>query len=306
MEENKDLKELQNDAESSIEDTEEIIEETVANEEAVEENASENDEVSENTVSQPVKNKGVLHFSIIIAIVIFASALLVFGATKLTQLIFFDNSIVGAWIVDPEYVKANSTATGDEAVKETTHEQNTFVIFTDEDVEGGDEGQKVAKLKCGTAEYLGSYIAEDNEDGTKTIIVSTYFFAGNFTKSTLSGNVFTGKELTLVDDYNMSLPMISASIPNLTVAVPEDFKVNEKLVGEWSDGEYGYVFKFNADGTVRVDLGGAAIIEGTYSYDDEKITIHYIQTDELDEVYTYAFDDDTLVINGLGFTKVTE
>lgn len=144
MEENKDLL---NETESSVEDTEEIVEEVI--EEVAEDTAEESEAIIE---SKPVKSKGVLHFSIIIAIVIFVGALLVFGATKLTQVIFFDNSIIGAWIVDPEYVKENSTATGDEAYKETTHEQNTFFIFTDELVEGGAEGQKVAKLKCGTAE----------------------------------------------------------------------------------------------------------------------------------------------------------
>lgn len=299
MEENKDLL---NETESSVEDTEEIVEEVI--EEVAEDTAEESEAIIE---SKPVKSKGVLHFSIIIAIVIFVGALLVFGATKLTQVIFFDNSIIGSWIVDPEYVKENSTATGDEAYKETTHEQNTFFIFTDELVEGGAEGQKVAKLKCGTAEYLGSYIATDNEDGTKSIVVSvSYFFSGNFTQSTLDGNMFTGKKLTLVDDNGISLPMVSASLPNLTVAVPEEFKLNEKFVGEWTDGEYGYIFKFNADGTAYIDLGGSLVIEGAYTYDDQKITIHYLQTDELEAVYSYAFDGDTLVIDGLGFTKVTE
>lgn len=307
MEENKDLL---NETESSVEDTEEIVEEVVVEEviEEVEEVEEETSEETETiTESKPVKSKGVLHFSIIIAIVIFASALLVFGACKLTQVAFFDNSIVGAWIVDPEYVKENSTATGDEAYKETTHEQNTFFIFTDEAVEGTTDGQKVAKLKCGTAEYLGQYIATDNEDGTKTIVVSvSYFFSGNFTQSTLKGNVFTGKELTLVDDNGNTLPMVSASLPNLTVAVPKEFKLDEKFVGEWTDGEYGYIFKFNEDGTAYIDLGGSLIIEGAYTYDDEKITIHYIQTDELEAQYSYAFDGDVLVIDGLGFTKVTE
>lgn len=296
MEENKDI--MNNSAESSVEETEEAIAEAV-------EEVAEN-ENSEVPVSKPIKSKRVLHFSIIIAIIIFASALLVFGATSLTRAIFFDNSIVGTWMVDPEYVKENSTATGDEAVPETTYEQNSFLIFTDEYAEGGEENNvKVAKLKCGTAEYIGQYIAQDNEDGTKTVLVSiSYFFSGNFTQSELSGNMFTGKELKLVDDNNNTLPLVSASLPNITVAVSEDFKVNDKLVGEWTDGEYGYVFKFNADGTVYVNLGGTASYEGSYVWDDEKITVTYIQMDETTTVYTYAFDDEVLIIEGLGFTKV--
>lgn len=296
MEENKDI--MNNSAESSVEETEEAIAEAV-------EEVAEN-ENSEVPVSKPIKSKRVLHFSIIIAIIIFASALLVFGATSLTRAIFFDNSIVGSWMVDPEYVKENSTATGDEAVPETTYEQNSFLIFTDEYAEGGEENNvKVAKLKCGTAEYIGQYIAQDNEDGTKTVLVSiSYFFSGNFTQSELSGNMFTGKELKLVDDNNNTLPLVSASLPNITVAVSEDFKVNDKLVGEWTDGEYGYVFKFNADGTVYVNLGGTASYEGSYVWDDEKITVTYIQMDETTTVYTYAFDDEVLIIEGLGFTKV--
>ena len=305
MEENKDI--MNNSAESSVEKAEEVVEETETCEEAVTEETVEettDDELSEEPVSKPVKSKRVLNFSIIIAIIVFVGALVVFGATSLTKAIFFDNSVVGSWIVDPEYVKENTEANGG-TVEETKFEQNTFVIFTNEYVEGGEENNvKVAKLKVGTAEYIGQYIANDNEDGTKTIIVSTYYFSGNFTQSKLSGNMFTGKELELKDDNNNALPLVSAALPDITVAVPDDFKVNDKLVGEWTDGEYGYVFTFNADGTAFVDLGGAAKIEGTYSFDDKNITIHYIQTDELDEVYTYAFDEETLIINGLGFTKV--
>ncbi len=324
MEENKDLKEMQENAESSIEDTEEIVEETVeeaakedvaeetsedeksdvAEETSEDEKSEENTEITEATEEKP-KSKKVLNTSIIIAIVIFAGALLVFGGFYLGKTLFFNNSVVGSWVIDPEYTASMSSP--DEATEETSPEMNTYLIFTDEEVEGTTDGQKIAKFRSGTLEQMGSYITTDNGDGTQTVLVSIgYSFYGNFTQTTVTGNMFTGRKLSLVDDNGTELPLVSASIPAVSITVPEDFEVNEQLVGEWKDEMYNYTYIFNADGTAFIDFGGSLTVEGTYVATDEVVTITFINGEEMSVDYPYAFDEDTLVINGLGYKKVTE
>lgn len=321
MEENKDLKEMQENAESSIEDTEEIVEETVeevAKEDVAEETSEDensevtteatedekSEEITEATEEKP-KSKKVLNTSIIIAMVIFLGALLVFGGFYLGKALFFDNSVVGAWVIDPEYTASMSSP--DEATEETSPEMNTYLIFTDEEVEGTTDGQKIAKFRSGTLEQMGSYITTDNGDGTQTVLVSIgYSFYGNFTQTTVTGNMFTGRKLSLVDDNGIELPLVSASIPAVSVTVPENFEVNEQLVGEWNDEMYNYTYIFNADGTAFIDFGGSLTVEGTYVATDEVVTITFINGEEMSVDYPYAFDEDTLVINGLGYKKVTE
>lgn len=281
----------------SIEDTTEnnTAEENTANEEATEE-AEITEEAAqtnpEENQAKPVKSKRFIQIPVLIAAAILVCALLVFGVMKL----FFDNSIVGEWIVE------GSVATSDEISEDDAAAGNTYYIFTDDTNENG---EKVAKLRVGTMELIGTYSISNNTDGTRALTVSiSYFFAGTY-NYTVSGNAFTGKVLTLESDSgNVSFNCVKA--PKLQVAVSDDFKAKDDIVGSWKESDYDYTYTFNADGTTHIDEGGTLTVDGTYVADDKKIVITYLASEETTLEIEYSLDGDTLVLNGLGYTKVTE
>lgn len=266
------------------------IEDTNSLSDSAEETVQTQENVAEMQNVKAVKSKRFIQTPIIIAAAILVCALLVFGVWKL----FFDNSIVGAWVVE------GSIATSDEISEEEAVNGNTYYIFTDDVNEDGD---KIAKLRVGTMELSGTYSIQNNTDGTQSLTVSiSYIFAGTYTYN-ISGNAFTGRTLTFTSDSG-SVNFQSASLPQLKVGVSEDFKANNDIVGTWNESEYNFTYTFNEDGTAHVDEGGTLTVDGTYVVDDSKIVITYLASEELTLEIEYSLDGDTLVLSGLGYTKV--
>ena len=252
----------------------------------------ENPGESENIEAQEQpKKKKVFYLPIIITAAILLIAIIFFGVAYL----FFDNSVEGAWIIE------GSDATSDEIQSaQDAANANTYYIFTN-DVD--EQGNKIAKLKVGTMELSGTYSLSDGTDGARTLTVSvSYFFAGEYTYE-VSGNVFTGKTMTLTSN-NTPYKFKSASLPELKVDVPENFEVKDELVGEWNESEYNMTYKFDDKGNVYVNQGATLEVNGTYEVNDSTITIHYLAGEETKLDLEYSFDGDTLILSGLGYEKV--
>lgn len=253
---------------------------------------------TEGVQTTKVKSKRFIQTPLIIAGAILVAALLAFGAWK----IFFDNTIVGTWVVE-DSVATSDEATTDEAVRNS----NTYYTFTDKTNE---DGEKIATLSVGTMELSGTYSVTNDTDGTQTLTVSiSYFFAGDYTFN-VTGNAITGRILTLTsasatdDGQTSSINFLSAQKPTLKTPVSKDFKVKDEIVGEWNESTYGITYTFNEDGTAHVDEGGTLTVDGTYTVSDDKITITYLTNQETSLELEYSFDGDTLILSGLGYTKV--
>lgn len=268
--------------------------ETSSMEDTVNENKESENENPDNISPKPVKSKRLIQVPVLIAAAILVCALLVFGVFKL----FFDNSVIGEWIIE------GSVATTDEISEEDAAAVNTYYIFTDD---LNENGEKIAKLRVGTMELLGTYNTASNSDGTQTLTVAiSYIFNGTY-NYTVSGNAFTGKVLTLeIESGDVSFNKVNA--PNLKVDVSEDFDSGNEVVGKWNESDYNYTYTFNADGTANINEGGALTVDGTYlvNKDESKIVITYLAQEEITLELEYSLDGDTLVLNGLGYTRVTE
>lgn len=248
-------------------------------------------------VETPKNNKKVLQHSIIIAgaiVVALVVALLVWKC-------FFNFGIQGTWVVDNSASAdevTTSSATGDEAAV-------AYYTFTDDK---DSSGNKIAEISLGTMTMKGTYSTSKSDDGKQTLTVSiSYFFTGEYTYE-ISGNMLTGRKLTLKSsDGQYSYKFNSATVKKPDLKPKSDFKANSKLTGEWNMSDYGITYKFNEDGTVNINESDQLLVDGIYSYNDNKITVTYYASTKTDMDISYALDGkDTLVLNGLGYSRVTQ
>lgn len=73
-------------------------------------------------------------------------------------------------------------------------------------------------------------------------------------------------------------------------------KTDDRLYGKWqSEKKSNYVYTFNADGTGQYDMGGN-VLELTYTNEDGKITLSFIQEGYTPVTLSYELDGDRLNI----------
>lgn len=262
---------------------------------------NEGSAVNSNVMSKPVKSKRLIQFPLIIAAGIFAATILTFGIWK----VFFDTSIEGTWV----YENSRDTATSDQT--DSNVDSNLYVVFSSKIV-NEEKGYKDVSAYQGTQEQHKSYLIEENEDGTKNL-QSSLGLAGEYK---VTGNWITGRTLTVTatsyDGTEVEQVFRSTFLPKFELPpVSDDFKVNKDIIGEWDlNAEYKVTYTFNEDGTFTLNQNDESVLNGIYVvYEDEgKITLTYIgqgivsfgvQTFDM----TYSKDGDTLVIDGLEYTK---
>lgn len=301
---------------TSIEDTNSLnpediegAEDKISSDDTNSENADETDvsdtatdTIKSNVNAKPVKSKGLIQFPLIIAAGILAAAMLAFGIWK----VFFDISIEGTWV----WENSSGVATVDQA--DVNIDSNLYVNFTSK-ITDEEKGYKEVSAYQGTQEQYASYYIEENEDGTKSL-QSSFGLAGNYE---ITGNLITGKTMvitaTAYDGTEVQQIFRSASLPKVELPpVSDEFKVDENVVGEWEESNGRATYTFGEDGTFILNQYDTIILKGTYVvYEDEgKITLSYIG--QVDQVFgvqpfdiTYAKDGDTLLIDGLTYTKAT-
>lgn len=258
---------------------------------------------SEETAAAPakVKNKHIIQVPLIIAAAILVCAVLAFFAWK----VFFNNSIVGTWVVkDP-------VSTTDEASSETSspdEAEKTVTYYT-----FYENGR--ASMKIGTMEVSGTYEVTQGQDGTQNLSVSIYYyFTGEYTY-TISGNALTGRQLVLNNEtQQQTYSFESADMPVIKMEPSKDFEKNDDVIGTWNESDYNMTYTFNADGTVQIaeqevelankETAPMLTVTGTYVIKDNVITVTYMTNEETTLDIEFSRDGDTLILSGLGYTKV--
>ena len=250
----------------------------------------------------PPKKSPVLQRTILISLAIVAAAILVTVVCRLfffnsaLDTDFFGNSKATVW----HYTEANDS-TADEA---TDYDYNlTF-----------DNGRLTVDV--GTMQIVGSYtikhITEDDaaviKDGDSKIgtsmmvIENTIKFDGRYTYD-VSGNMFTGKTMTLQNLSNekkvFEFDSDAAEMPK--IEQNGDFKKDEKLIGNWEYvDELGSInYEFTDDGYfTRTDklVDMIETVNGTYTCKDG-IFNYTMDFGGLNVVSRrYEFKDDSLII----------
>ena len=257
----------------------------IAEAENTETSALVNDESTETqavepTAETPAKKK-TIQTPIIIAgaiVAAFAVAFFVFTA-------FFNSSIVGTWVL----VEDSNGATYDEAGDGITY----YTLDKDGNI----------TVSVGTITQKSTYTLSE-ENGTK-YVNSSNVFSGAYT---VSGNIFTGRTFKLtVEGVEKPYIFKSATVKKPNIEIPKDFKKSDKLTGKWNIPSYDITYVFNEDGTFVVDMYDTITYEGVYSYTDENITVIYYADSETKIDIPYALpDDNTLVMNGMGYYRMND
>ena len=254
------------------------------------------------TPDAPAKKSHVLQRTIIISLAIVAAAILVTVVCRLfffnsaLDTDFFGNSKATVW----HYTEANES-TADEA---TDYDYNlTF-----------DNGRLTVDV--GTMQITGSYtikhITEDDaaviKDGDSKIgtsmmvIENTIRFDGKYTYN-VSGNVFSGKTMTLtnVNNENSVFEFDSKPADMPEVERKGEFKKDEKLVGKWEyRDELGTVeYEFTDDGNFsRTDklVDSIQSIKGIYTCKDSVFTYTINFGGPTDIPRNYELKDGNLIV----------
>ena len=257
-------------------------------------NAGEAADTALETAANPtvVKKKPFIQLPIIIAAALVLAVALGFFIFKG----FFDTSLPGTWIFEQDLQSSESTE--DEA--DGTKILNYFTF--------NDDGELTVTV--GTISYIGTYsISNDEESNNKILTMYVPSVINGTFNMEVSGNIFTGRTLTLA---NTSSTDTKFELKSGKYTAPEikrdgDFTPNEALIGKWTydDGLYNLSFEFNKDGTATYTENKQIKFDGIYSYTDSTITLTYYTIQEATMEANYTISDDSIVINGITFTKDT-
>lgn len=270
------------------------------------------------------KSRPLFRVPILIAACIFLCTILFFAGWKC----FFDTSIEGDWAVE---------------VTSSDGEKVFGYTFSFDD-------DHVFRMRSGGTTLVGRYYFDTrkNSDGTTDPIFSIYltnmgspYISADFGYS-FSGNVFTGRTLTLTDYSGLFLPADNADSDPETVKskkavtgfVERDgttyytwdflssdyrseieyfdgFKPDETVLGSWIYTEentgYSYTLTFNEDGSFEQYSYESEMV-GAYDYSDGKFTLRFYglggTLSETD--VAAAVSGDELTFNGLSYKRTAD
>lgn len=256
-------------------------------------------EEDEKTPETPKKKSPYIQIPVIIAICIFAASLLAFFAYKYI------------FIAEPE------------GVTWTWHSD-------DEDVDWYFEfkDNNIFKADFGSFEITTNYLKDKNDSSVNKLTfadASLYgqnigcIFLGTEIDYTISGNRLAGDQkmtLTYPDDEEETEFVLEQTKEKTSpLDLPEDFKEDEKLTGEWvnvfSTDSATQTYIFNDDGsmelTVKYQLDQGHYFEirrnCTYTVDKNEINITWVNKDPVVHHAEYTIKDGTLLIDGAYFTR---
>lgn len=300
MDKNKEfLASLIESEENEISDTDTVDNENTSDEdvneagvfsEELEETADETPADYVADTQMPTSKKSFIQIPIIISIVLVALVALGFFVVKA----FFNTSIVGTWLY-------SYTASPDEVtISNGDYDIEYYYAF---------EKDGTASVTLGTIKYVGSYeivYSEENVPSIEVYIPNT--MQGTF-EYEVTGNMFTGRTLTLTNTYYEStttLTSIDYEAPE--IEHEEDFEPDEKLTGTWiyDDGYNTLKYVFNEDGTAEYIENDYVYVTGYYTYTDDTVTLDYYALEPTPMELTYQFVDDTIVINGIQCVRESE
>ena len=287
--------ELENsEIESEAEEAAAEVAEEALTEDALTEPEAESAQEEETEAPQATK-KGKIQKPIIISACVLLAAVIIAAA----YFLFFNNSVVGTWVMD------EPTSSADEASSTASDENIKYYTFNNDGT---------ASIKLGTIEIFGEWSYADNsessadENKTQIDITILPIIKGTF-EYKLEGNGISGRVLTL-SGSSASLTFKSSSKVEPDLKVSDKFKADKTVTGKWKNKDYNLVYSFNADGTCNLNNNDRITTTGTYSVDSSKkqITITYIgeKKAKMYIPYTQGEKKNEIVLSGYTFTKVKE
>lgn len=255
-------------------ETEEIQEETIEVQSAETE-----------TVDAQTEKKTKVQKPIIIAACILLVAILGFVCFR----VFFNNSVVGTWVIEND-------ATSDEA-----SDADSNIIYYTFDKDGNAYLTTGTMKVAGTWDYVDTQGATSDQMSDKFKVQISYFFNGTFDYQVI-GNEITGRKMVL-NDGNQEYNFVSKSIPKADLKPAEDFKAEPKLVGTWKNTEYNLSYVFNEDGTCHINQMDQLYLDGVYTVADGKVDITYLAQGVTKTSIDYIIDGDKITISGVEYKK---
>lgn len=279
---------------------EETVHETKSG--AKEEQQEEEADIEKSEVEKPLlprKRKIVKNNQLPITLGIVIAAFLVLFVWKA----FFNNSLTGEWfyVHDGEYSETldNPTETGDGVENVNKYSQRVVYEFTD-------DGQ--CSVTLGTMSVMGSYSTYQTEEGS-VLSANVYYqymplLYGSY-KYDLSGNIFTGRQLTIHGTDSDSDIVLKQGEGHNPLIRYDNEKLDERLTGKWKDPDYDQYYTFTNDGHMIIEIEGHLRIDHVYTVFDEGLlmTKYYADTEQTYS-YNYSFDDGDLTFNGIKLNKV--
>jgi len=217
---------------------------------------------------------------------------------------FFDRDITGCWYYNHT---GGYTESEDISSKETTDlpEAHTFTQRVSYNFD--DSGKCTVTL--GSMSVTGPY--QKYDIGAEQILaIGVYYqdtplLTGNYHYK-VSGNVFTGKKLTLFSDAGSASDIVlEQGEGDFSLSRFEDEKLDEKIYGRWKNSEYDQIFTFRDDGHMILELDNKIVIDHVYTIIDESTILAKYATDaEQSYSYHYEFDNEgNLLIDGVKMIK---
>lgn len=213
---------------------------------------------------QQNKAQGIIHNKIFIISISFAILLLLIA---LVYFLFFNYSIKGSWTMP--------------------NEGNSVYTF--------DDNNKIS-LRVGSTTVNGQYEMKDNN---KVEIKLEDYLNGEY-KYSLSGNVFSGYELSL-SQGKYEFDFIKSDEDNTNIDDFATYKVSKELIGKWVNGNSTY--QFNEDGSCVVK-DNKILINGKYNVFKNKIIVKYKgTTNNVININYSVVDDKTITLSNQKYRK---
>ncbi len=300
---------FENQAEAQTEDsvfnTDDTVEEISDTEDGAQFLTTPGEDTPETDIQEETPKKKTIQKPILIAACILILAIIAGGA----YFLFFNNSIVGTWIIDKN---ANPTTKPSSSTQKTNER---YFTFNNDGTATLSVGTTVIE---GTWEYTkedasqasGATADEKNKDKKFIQLNLMPLVMGSF-EVNVEGNMFTGKTLTLTTQ-NSPIKFKSVALQTPTLNVSDKFKPCKDITGSWKykDTMATYTYKFNSDGTFSFNQNGQngkSTTTGVYTVDTKKKIINetFIADIKNDTKLPYKLGKKgkELILSNVKFTK---
>ncbi len=248
-------------------------------------------------IEKPRKRKITKNIQLYVTAAVSISALL----TIIIWNLFFNQSLTGDWsYTETAFDISDTSDSADEAVTATSAEGHVTYSFTKD----GD-----CKVTIGSTSVLGYYeLASTKEYGNVATIAVFYgsnpVVYGNYSYK-ITGNVFTGKKLTLENVYyDDDIQTFTSGKAEDTLTPFDDPQFDDKLIGSWYDSTNDIFYEFKENGEMIRTVSDTFTVKHYYTVMGENSFIaKYSTYSEQVQSYSYKFIGDDLYIDDYKLVK---
>lgn len=155
-------------------------------------------------------------------------------------------------------------------------------------------------LALGNTAFVGKYSYSKTEQNQNTLTANLYFgINGTYTYA------FSDNENTLTLKADETTIVLSRQEDySFMPEAPSDPVIDEQLLGDWSAADGNPItYSFYENGTMINNNYNQTITYAAYSAEDGEIQLSYSMGSPQEATYNYAFDGETLIIDGVEFKK---